>query len=420
MNVLVLGGGGREHSLCWAIKQNPRCDTLFCAPGNAGIAEIATCVELDICDRMAVGKFCKRKNVEFVVVGPEAPLAHGISDALRSEGLLVFGPGQAASRLETSKAFTKGVCEAAGIPTARYVVFDDPAKAKAYIQKRELPVVVKDDGLAAGKGVTVAQTANEAIEAIDKIFAEYESGKKTLASSVLIEDFLDGEEASFFVLTDGETILPFGTAKDYKRAFDGDCGPNTGGMGAISPAPAMTAGVAQRAMNDIIHPTLDELRRRGVRYQGVLYAGLMIRDERPSLLEYNVRFGDPECQVLMIRLGAQAFDAMHACASGTLRDARVNWARDHALTVVMATRGYPGHVVGGSVIKGLDSISATSSLRVFHAATTRSRDRLTATGGRVLNVTARSESPSGARRAVYESIGRIDWRKGFYRSDIGE
>lgn len=420
MNVLVLGGGGREHSLCWAIKQNPRCDTLFCAPGNAGIAEVATCVEMDICDRTQVEKFCKRKNVDFVIVGPEAPLAYGISDALRSEGLLVFGPGQAASRLETSKVYTKGVCEAAGVPTARYVLFDDQAEAKAHVRKRELPVVVKDDGLAAGKGVTVAQTAKEAIDAIDQIFAEHESDENTLKKSVLIEDFLDGEEASCFVLTDGETVLPFGTAKDYKRAFDGDCGPNTGGMGAISPAPAMTAEVVQRTMNDIIHPTLDELRRRGIRYQGVLYAGLMIQDDRPRLLEYNVRFGDPECQVLMIRLGAQALDAMHACANGTLRDARVNWAPDHAVTVVMATRGYPGHVVSGSVIKGLDDISATSSLRVFHAATARSRDLLTAAGGRVLNVTARSDSASGARNAVYESIGRVDWRKGFFRSDIGK
>ena len=420
MNVLVLGGGGREHSLCWAIRQNPRCDTLYCAPGNAGIAEVANCQELDICDRAGVSAFCKSKDVEFVVVGPEAPLAHGISDALRSEGLLVFGPSKAAARLETSKAFTKGICDAAGISTARYAVFDDPEKAKAHVRRHELPVVVKDDGLAAGKGVTVAQTTAEAVDAIDRIFERQDDDENGSGSSVVIEDFLDGEEASFFVLTDGETVLPFGTAKDYKRAFDGDSGPNTGGMGALSPAPAMTTEVVQRALNDIIHPTLDELTRRGIRYQGVLYAGLMIRDARPSLVEYNVRFGDPECQVLMIRLGAQAFDAMHACADGTLRDARVNWAPDHALTVVMAARGYPGQVVNGSAIKGLGRVPATSSFRVFHAATARSQDRLTANGGRVLNVTARSDSASGARSAVYKAIGQIDWPNGFFRSDIGE
>ncbi len=420
MNVLVLGGGGREHSLCWAIKQNPRCDTLYCAPGNAGIAEVAICRELDICDRIQVSEFCKWKDIEFVVVGPEAPLAHGISDALRSDGFLVFGPGQAAASLETSKAFTKGICDSAGISTARYAVFDDPEKARAHVRECELPVVVKDDGLAAGKGVTVARSATEAIEAIDSIFDKQDAVRNAPSAVVVIEEFLAGEEASFFVLTDGETVLPFGTARDYKRAYDGDSGPNTGGMGALSPAPAMTTEVVQRALDDIVHPTLDELRRRGIRFQGVLYAGLMIQNGRPSLLEYNVRFGDPECQVLMIRLGAQAFDAMHACAKGTLQDARVNWAPDHAITVVMATRGYPGRVVNGSAIKGLDSMSATSSFRVFHAATARSRDGLTATGGRVLNVTARSDSAPGARRTVYESIGQIDWQQGFFRCDIGK
>ena len=415
----MLGGGGREHSLCWAISQNPRCDQLYCAPGNAGISEVAVCIDLDICNCEQVGEFCSRTGIDFVVVGPEAPLAHGVSDALRADGMLVFGPSKAAAELETSKAFTKRLCDAAGIPTARYAVFSAADEAKAHVRGHPLPVVVKDDGLAAGKGVTIAQTEAEAVSAIDKIFADHRPDAAVDPKSVVIEEFLEGVEASFFVLTDGKTVMPFGTAKDYKRAFDGDEGPNTGGMGAISPAPVMTADVVDRALSDIIHPTLDELEGRGIRYQGVLYAGLMIHEGSPSLLEYNVRFGDPECQALMIRIGAQALDAMHACASGRLSDAKVNWAIDHAMTVVMATRGYPGEFAKGTVIKGLEELTATSSFRVFHAATKWSGDSLTASGGRVLNVTARSDTASGARCAAYDAIGRIDWKEGFWRSDIG-
>jgi phosphoribosylamine--glycine ligase len=416
MNILILGSGGREHSLAWAIKQNPKCARLICAPGNAGMAEIAECAELDILDGGAVVTFAEENTVDFVVIGPEAPLAAGVADRLRAAGILCFGPSQAAARLEASKGFTKEICDACGAPTAGYARFDEAEAAKAYIREQGAPIVVKADGLAAGKGVIVAMDLETALSAIDDMFGG-EFG--AAGAEVVIEEFMEGEEASFFVLCDGENVLPLGTAQDHKRVGEGDTGPNTGGMGAYSPAPVMTDEVTARALEEIVKPTVAEMARRGTPYQGVLYAGFMIKDGQPRLVEYNVRFGDPECQVLMMRLGAQVLDLLLACAEGKLDEARVNWADDHAMTVVMAATGYPGSYEKGSVIGGLEDLPEDSSHMVFHAGTREADGRITANGGRVLNVTARGASLREARDRAYEMIAKIDWPEGFYRRDIG-
>jgi len=416
MNILILGGGGREHSIAWAVMQNPKCDKLIVAPGNAGIAQIAECASLDILNGAAVVNFCDENAIDFVIVGPEAPLAAGVSDRLRDAGLLVFGPSQAAAQLEASKHFTKAICDAAGAPTAAYGHFTDADAARAYVTAQGAPIVVKADGLAAGKGVIVAETEAQALAAIDDMFGG-EFGDA--GAEVVIEEFMTGEEASFFVLCDGETALPIGTAQDHKCVGDGDTGPNTGGMGAYSPAPVLTDAVADLAMEQIIRPTLREMARRGTPYQGVLYAGLMIQNGQPRLVEYNVRFGDPECQVLMMRLGAQALDLMQAAAEGRLAECTVNWAGDHALTVVMAAKGYPGTYEKGSVIKGLDGCTEDSFHMVFHAGTARADGHIVASGGRVLNVTARGASLQQARDRAYAMVDRIDWPQGFCRRDIG-
>ncbi|MBZ0122877.1 MAG: phosphoribosylamine--glycine ligase [Roseovarius sp.] len=416
MNILILGGGGREHALAWAAMQNPKCDKLIVAPGNAGIAGIAECAALDIAEGAAVVNFCDENAIDFVIIGPEAPLAAGVADRLREAGILVFGPSAAAARLEASKAFTKEVCDAAQVPTAAWARFSDAESARAYLAEKGAPIVVKADGLAAGKGVVVAETLAEAEAAVDEMFA---GAFGAAGAEVVIEEFMEGEEASFFVLCDGETALPIGTAQDHKRAGEGDTGPNTGGMGAYSPAPVMTPGVTARALDEIVRPTLREMARRGTPYQGVLYAGLMIADGAPRLVEYNVRFGDPEAQVLMMRLGAQALDLMHAAAEGRLAKARVNWADDHALTVVMAARGYPGAYERGSVIGGLEALPEDGFHMVFHAGTARENGRFVAAGGRVLNVTARGASLREAADRAYGMIDRIDWPGGFYRRDIG-
>ncbi|MHA7850169.1 phosphoribosylamine--glycine ligase [Roseovarius sp.] len=416
MNILILGGGGREHSIAWAVMQNPKCDKLIVAPGNAGIAQIAECASLDILNGAAVVNFCDENAIDFVIVGPEAPLAVGVSDRLRDAGLLVFGPSQAAAQLEASKHFTKSICDAAGAPTAAYGHFTDAASARAYVTAQGAPIVVKADGLAAGKGVIVAETEAQALAAIDDMFGG-EFGDA--GAEVVIEEFMTGEEASFFVLCDGENALPIGTAQDHKRVGDGDTGPNTGGMGAYSPAPVLTDAVADLAMERIIRPTLREMARRGTPYQGVLYAGLMIANGQPRLVEYNVRFGDPECQVLMMRLGAQALDLMQAAAEGRLAEAQVNWATDHALTVVMAAKGYPGSYEKGSAINGLDDTTEDSFHMVFHAGTAMADGRIVASGGRVLNVTARGASLQQARDRAYMMVDRIDWPEGFCRRDIG-
>ena len=416
MNILILGSGGREHGLAWAVMQNPKCDRLIVAPGNAGIADIAECADLDIMDGAAVVGFAEENAIDFIIVGPEAPLAAGVADDLRNAGFSVFGPSGAAARLEASKAFTKEICDAAGAPTAAYARFTEAEPARNYIRAQGAPIVIKADGLAAGKGVIVAMTEDEALAAVDDMFGGAFGGA---GAEVVIEEFLDGEEASFFVLCDGETALPFGTAQDHKRVGEGDTGPNTGGMGAYSPAPVMTDAVTEKALNQIIRPSLAEMARRGTPFQGVLYAGLMIADGVPRLVEYNVRFGDPECQALMMRLGAQALDLMLACADGTLAEARVNWADDHALCVVLAARGYPGAYANGSVIGGLDGLPEDSFRMMFHAGTARADGRVTAAGGRVLNATARGDTLAEARDRAYALADAVDWPGGFFRRDIG-
>jgi phosphoribosylamine--glycine ligase len=416
MNILILGSGGREHSLAWAVKQNPKCDHLICAPGNAGMAQIAKCLPLDINNGATVVAFCAEHSIDFCIIGPEAPLAAGVADDLRAAGVLTFGPSAQAARLEASKAFTKKICDASGAPTAAYAHFTDADAAKSYIRNQGAPIVVKADGLAAGKGVIVAMTEQEALYAVDDMF---DGSFGDAGTEVVIEEFMEGEEASFFILSDGTSVLPIGTAQDHKRAFDGDEGPNTGGMGAYSPAPVLTAEIQQEALSKIVQPTIDEMAKRGTPYEGVLYAGFMIKDGHPRLVEYNARFGDPECQVLMMRLGAQALDALLACAEHRLADTKINWADDHALTVVLAADGYPGSYKKNTEINGLASILQNSKAQVFHAGTASAGDKTLATGGRVLNVTARGDNLSEARDAAYALIDKIDWPEGFHRTDIG-
>lgn len=416
MNILILGSGGREHALAWAVKQNPKTDRLIVAPGNAGIAQLAEVAAFDILDGAAVVGFCAENAIDFLIVGPEAPLAAGVADAARAAGILTFGPSAEAAKLEASKAFTKEICDACGAPTAAYARFTESAPAKDYIRAQGAPIVVKADGLAAGKGVIVATTEAEALAAIDDMFGG-EFG--AAGAEVVIEEFMTGEEASFFVLTDGVNALPIGTAQDHKRVGDGDTGPNTGGMGAYSPAPVLTAAIQTQAMEEIVLPTIREMARRGTPYQGVLYAGLMIENGRSRLVEYNARFGDPECQVLMMRLGAQALDLLLACAEGRLDKAHVNWADDHALTVVMATKGYPGAYEKGSIIHGLKRLPEDSRHMCFHAGTVEKDGQILANGGRVLNITARGASLAEARNRAYGMIDHLNWPEGFCRSDIG-
>ncbi len=416
MNILILGSGGREHALAWAVKQNPKCDRLIVAPGNAGIAGLADCASLDILDGDAVTVFATENAIDLIIIGPEAPLAAGVADRLRAAGLSVFGPSQVAARLEWSKGFTKEICAACGAPTAAWARFNDAAAARAYVKAKGAPIVIKADGLAAGKGVIVAFTLPEALAAIDDMF-DGEFG--TAGAEVVIEEFMDGEEASFFVLCDGQTAVPMGTAQDHKRVGDGDTGPNTGGMGAYSPAPVMTQAVIDKAMSEIIRPTLAEMERRGMPYQGVLFAGLMIRDGQPRLVEYNCRFGDPETQVLMMRLGAQALDLMQATAEGRLDTISAHWADDHALTVVMAAKGYPGPYAKGLAIHGLESLSEDSWQIVFHSGTASRDGTIVSNGGRVLSATGRGKTLREARDRAYQMVDAIDWPEGFSRNDIG-
>ena len=416
MNILLLGSGGREHAIAWAVAQNPACDNLFAAPGNAGIAKIARCSNLDITDGDAVADFCRDKSVDFTIIGPEAPLAVGVADCLRNAGISVFGPSAAAARLESSKKFAKEICALANVPTARYAHFIERDAAREHVQCAGAPIVIKADGLAEGKGVVVANTVSKALAAVDDMF-DGEFGDA--GSEVVIEEFMDGEEASFFVICDGMNALPMGSAQDYKRVGEGDIGPNTGGMGAYSPAPAVTEEVSKKVMDEIVIPTLKVMDDRGTPYHGVLYAGLMIQNGNPRLVEYNVRFGDPECQVLMMRLGAQALDLMHAAAEGQLSNTRVNWAEDHALTVVMATEGYPGSYGKGSVIRGLQNCPEDNFNMVFHAGTKEENGKITASGGRVLNLTGRGATLREATERAYAIAEYIDWPQGFHRRDIG-
>ena len=416
MNILILGSGGREHSLAWAIKQNPKCDNIFVAPGNAGIAQIAKCISVDILNATQILNTVKEYNIDFVLIGPEAPLAEGVSDILKREGILTFGPSKESSQLETSKKFTKEICDASGAPTAEYRSFDSLEPALSYVETKGAPLVVKADGLAAGKGVIVATDVEMAISAVHEIFS---GSFGNAGASVVIEEFMEGEEASLFVLVDGETILPIGTAQDHKRVGDGDTGLNTGGMGAYSPAPILNEEVLNKTVERIIRPTMREMVRRGMPFTGVLYAGLMIKDHDPRLVEYNVRFGDPECQVLMMRLGGQILDALLSTAKGKLRDVKINWATDHSITVVMASNGYPGSYETGTEIVGLANLPSDSNFMCFHAGTEEKNGKVLANGGRVLNITTRAETLVKAQKNAYEMIETIDWPEGFYRKDIG-
>jgi len=417
MNILILGGGGREHALAWAILQNPKCDRLVVAPGNAGIAGIADCADLDICDPGAVVTFAVDESVDFVVIGPEAPLAAGVADRLAEAGILVLGPSAAAARLEASKAFAKEVCAACGAPTAGYARFTEAAAARAHVEARGAPIVVKADGLAAGKGVVVAETVAQAVAAVEDMLG---GAFGAAGAEVVVEEFMAGEEASLFVLCDGTEALAIGTAQDHKRVGEGDTGPNTGGMGAYSPAPVVTPEVEARAMDGIVRPVLAEMARRGTPFRGVLYAGLMIAAGRPRLVEFNTRFGDPEAQALMMRLGAQALDLMLACAEGRLAGARVHWADDHALSVVLAAPGYPGRARRGAPIGGLEGLPEDSMSMLFHAGTARdAAGRVVAAGGRVLAATGRGATLAQARDRAYALADAVDWAGAVMRRDIG-
>lgn len=416
MNILLLGAGGREHALAWAIAKSRHTEKLFIAPGNPGTAEAGTNVSLDVSDHSAVITFCRKNAIGLVVVGPEAPLVAGIVDDLSEAGIPAFGPRKIPAQLEGSKSFTKALCDEFNIPTAAYARFTEAGPALQYVRERGAPIVIKADGLAAGKGVVVAETLEQAEEAVRLVF----SGQFGAAgAAVVIEDFLTGEEASFFALSDGEIAIPLVSAQDHKRVFDGDTGPNTGGMGAYSPAPVVTAEVAERVMREIVNPTVAGLKARGTPYQGVLYAGLMIGEDGPKLIEYNARFGDPECQVLMPRLESDLVELLLATVEGKLASQKPKWRNEAALTVVMATRGYPGDVEKGSRIRNIDAANAVEGVKVFHAGTCETDGHIVANGGRVLNVTALAPTIREAQERAYEAVRKIDWPEGFSRSDIG-
>ncbi len=413
MRVLVLGGGGREHALCWSIAQSPLLEKLYCAPGNAGIAAVAECTALDPDSDEAVIAFCQRESIDLLVIGPEAPLAAGVSDAARAADIRVFGPSRAAAMLEISKTFTKNICDASGAPTAAYAAFDLPEDAKAHVRQTGAPIVVKADGLAAGKGVIVAETEADALAAIDHIF-DGPGG-----ASVVLEEKLMGEEASFFILTDGKTILPLAGAQDHKRAYDGDDGPNTGGMGAYSPTPSLTPMLEQAALEQIVTPILTEMTARGTPYGGILYVGLMLTADGPKLIEINARFGDPECQCILPRLKTDLLPVLAACADETLAGTTLDWRNETCITVVMAAKGYPGSYDKGDPIGGLTDAATDPKVTVFHAGTKADGDQTLANGGRVLGITALGQDIAEARSRAYSAIKAIDWPGGFHRTDIG-
>jgi phosphoribosylamine--glycine ligase len=416
VNVLLVGSGAREHALAWALAKSPHVAKLYCAPGNAGIATVAECVSIPAADLDGLVAFAREKAIGFAVIGPEAPLVDGLWDSLEAAGIRALGPSAAGAQLEGSKGFMKDLCAANGIPTAAYGHFRDPAAAKTYADTMSLPVVIKADGLAAGKGVIIAETRTDAERVIDSMF---EGAFGEAGHEIVVEEFLEGEEASFFVLSDGETALPLAGAQDHKRANDGDTGPNTGGMGAYSPAPVLTATMTEQTMARIIRPTLAAMRAKGTPYRGILYAGLMITKDGPKLIEYNCRFGDPECQVLMMRLESDLATALMAARDGKLAGMELEWRNDAALTVVMAAKGYPGTYQKGSEIRNLDAAAAIPNVQIFHAATERRGNRLLAAGGRVLSVTALGATVHDAQASAYEAVDRIDWPGGFCRRDIG-
>ncbi|MBI0163205.1 phosphoribosylamine--glycine ligase [Bartonella sp. M0283] len=416
MNVLLIGSGGREHALAYKISSSPLLGKLFCAPGNPGTLTLGDNIELDVKNHKAVVEFCKKNTVELVVIGPEAPLVDGLADSLRDNGLLVVGPSKLAARLEGSKGFTKDLCAKYNIPTGAYQRFKNANEAKDYIRKKGAPIVIKADGLAAGKGVTVALTIGEALDAVDACF-DGAFGKAGI--EIVVEEFLEGEEASFFCLCDGKTAIPFGSAQDHKRVGDGDKGANTGGMGAYSPAPVMTEDMTKRVMNEIVEPTIRGMADLGCPFSGVLFVGLMITKKGPELIEFNVRFGDPECQVLMMRLKSDLLPVLSSVAKGHLEDVELNWTTDKALTVVMAAKGYPQAPQRGSIISGIEKADKLPDVKVFHAGTALKDGKVIANGGRVLNVTATGKTVKEAQQKAYQAIKLIDWPEGFYRHDIG-
>ncbi len=416
LNILVLGSGGREHALCWKIAQSPMLANLFCAPGNGGTGDVAQNIDLNMDDHQAVVDFCQQQHIALVVIGPEAPLVAGLADTLTAAGIAAFGPSKEAAQLEGSKGYTKDLCAQANIPTAAYGRFDNAQAAHDYLASQSAPIVVKADGLAAGKGVIIAETLQQAHEAIDDIFG---GAFGQAGAELVIEEFLTGEEASFFVLCDGENALPMATAQDHKRVGDGDTGPNTGGMGAYSPASIMTPALVEQTMQDIILPTMKAMAARGAAYRGVLFAGLMLTPQGPKLIEYNCRFGDPECQVLMQRLDSDLVPALQAAANGSLANVSLNWRDEVAMTVVMAANNYPAAYEKGSVISQLETVN-TDDTMVFHAGTARDEEgTITAIGGRVLNVTAKGKTVAQARDNAYIGVNKIDWPEGFCRQDIG-
>ncbi len=416
MNVLVIGSGGREHALCWALKKSPGINTLYCAPGNGGIEEVALCPSLDIADHDQIIDFCKKNEIGFVVVGPEAPLIDGLVDALAEAGIESFGPRANAAALEGSKGFMKDLCRDYTIPTAAYERFSDADQAIAYIRSQSIPIVIKADGIAAGKGVIIAQSLEEAEATVHDILG----GKfGSAGAEIVVEEFMQGEEASFFVLTDGTNILPLATAQDHKAVGDGDTGPNTGGMGAYSPAPVMTDEMIEQTIDTIIKPTVSALKDKGAPYTGVLYAGLMITNEGPKLIEYNVRFGDPECQVLCARLESDLLPALLATANGSLDRISLDWKPDPALVVVMAANGYPGSYAKNTEIKNLKDAAQSETVTVFHAGTKNEEGAILSVGGRVLGITATGKTVSEAQKNAYTAVQKINWADGFCRSDIG-
>ncbi len=414
MKVLLIGSGGREHALAWKLAQSPRLTKLYVAPGNPGIGDSATLVDISVDDHAAILDFCKTSHIDFVVVGPEGPLVAGIADLLRGEGFVVFGPSMAAAQLEGSKGFTKDICARYDIPTGAYRRFTDGDAAKAYVIEQGAPIVVKADGLAAGKGVTVAMTIEEALAAISDCF---DGAFGAAGAEVVVEAYLDGEEASFFCLSDGKTALALATAQDHKRVGDADTGPNTGGMGAYSPAPVMTPDMVERTMKEIIEPTIRGMAESGYPFTGVFFAGLMITQKGPELIEYNVRFGDPETQVLMMRLKSDLLDLLYAASTGTLDQVTAEWSDDVALTVVMASKGYPANYEKNTPITALPQTG--DGERVFHAGTALKDGKLVATGGRVLNVTAAGPSVAEAQARAYALVEGVEWENGFCRRDIG-
>ncbi|ESW16750.1 hypothetical protein PHAVU_007G182100 [Phaseolus vulgaris] len=424
VTVLVIGGGGREHALCYALQRSPSCDTVLCAPGNAGIASSgnATCIsDLDVSDGASVISFCQKRGVGLVVVGPEAPLVAGLTNELVKAGIPAFGPSAEAAALEGSKNFMKNLCDKYNIPTAKYKTFTDPSAAKKYIQEQGAPIVIKADGLAAGKGVTVAMTLEEAYKAVDSMLVQGDFG--SAGCRVIVEEFLEGEEASFFALVDGENAIPLESAQDHKRVGDGDTGPNTGGMGAYSPAPILTKELQSIVMDSIIIPTVKGMSAEGSKFVGVLYAGLMIEKKSgmPKLIEYNVRFGDPECQVLMVRLESDLVQVLLAACRGELNGVSLKWSPGSAMVVVMASNGYPGSYQKGTVIENLEEAEVVApGIKIFHAGTAfDSEGRFIATGGRVLGVTAKGNDLEEACDRAYRAVENVNWPGGFYRRDIG-